>query len=92
VSATLLGGQWEVSVYVESIGPGPEKLVGTSTVLLNGGQTYNTTVTVTAGTLPDNPGPPESGVYKLVTVLTHRNFGNITNVAAVVEGPVLRIG
>jgi hypothetical protein len=31
-------------------------------------------------------------VYKLVTVLTHRNPGKISNVAAVAEGPTLRIG
>ena len=92
LSAVLLGGQWEVSAYVESIGPGPEQLVGSTVVPLDGSTAYNATVTVAKGTLPDNPGPPQSGVYKLVTVLTHRNFGKITNIAAVVEGPVLRIG
>ena len=38
------------------------------------------------------PAPPDSGVYKLVTVLTHRNFGSVSDVSAVEEGPFLRIG
>lgn len=92
LAAVLLGGEWEVSAYVESIGPGPEQLVGTTTVALTGATSYNAVVTVPGGTLPNDPGPPNSGVYKLVTVLTHRNFTKITNIAALVEGPVLRIG
>ena len=93
VSALLMGGRWEVAAYVESIGPGPEQQVGgTVRVPLNGGQAYAATVTVPANTLPNNPAPPNSGVYKLVTVLTHRNFGQVSDVAAVVEGPILRIG
>jgi hypothetical protein len=93
VSALLMGGRWEIATYVESIGPGPEQQVGgTVQVPLNGGQAYAATVTVPANTLPNNPAPPNSGVYKLVTVLTHRNFGQVSDVAAVVEGPILRIG
>jgi hypothetical protein len=92
LSALLLGGEWEVSTYVESIGPGPEQLVGSKLVPLNGGTTYSATVKVDKNTLPNDPQPTQqSGVYKLVTVLTHRNFNKITNVAALVEGPVLRI-
>ena len=92
--ALLAGGQWEVAAYVESIGPGPEQQVGlTSTVPLNGGRNYATTITVTGGTLPDNPAPPNSGVYKLIVVLTHRNFTVVSNVAAVIEsGQLVRIG
>ena len=93
VSALLMGGRWELAAYVESIGPGPEQQVGgTVLVPLNGGQAYAATVTVPSNTLPNNPSPPNSGVYKLVTVLTHRNFGQVSDVAAVVEGPILRIG
>ena len=93
VSALLMGGRWELAAYVESIGPGPEQQVGgTVLVPLNGGQAYAATVTVPSNTLPNNPAPPNSGVYKLVTVLTHRNFGQVSDVAAVVEGPILRIG
>ena len=94
LAALLLGGQWEVAAYVESVGAGPEQQIGpTSVVPLNGSAgPYTTTIIVPAGTLPNNPAPPESGVYKLVTVLTHRNFGNVSDVSAVEEGPFLRIG
>lgn len=93
--ALLTGGQWEVAAYVEGIGGvAPEQQVGnTETVLLNGGQNYAATITVAGGTLPNNPAPPNSGVYKLVVVLIHRNFGVVSNVAAVIEaGSLLRIG
>ncbi len=91
-SASVLAGEFEVTAYVESIGPGPERRVGAATQLVNGGLDYATVITVPANTLPDNPAPPASGVYKLITVLTHRNFGKITDVAAFVEGPIVRIG
>jgi hypothetical protein len=94
LAALLLGGRWEVAAYVESIGLGDEKQIGTTQVVLLDGRTtpYTATITVPAGTLPNNPAPPYSGVYKLVTVLIHRNFTKVTNVAAIVEGPVVRIG
>jgi hypothetical protein len=93
ISALLLGGQWELAAYVESIGPGPELQVGnTEVVPLNGTQNYAATIVVPAGSLPNNPSPPDSGVYKIVTVLTHRNFTQVTDVAAIEEGPMVRIG
>jgi hypothetical protein len=93
LAALLLGGEWQLAAYVESIGPGPEQQVGpTVTVPLTGATSYSADVTVPAGTLPDDPAPPTSGAYKTVTVLTHRNFGAVTDVVGVVEGPVLRIG
>lgn len=93
LAALLLGGDWDVAAYVESIGPGPEQQVGpTVTVPLTGTTTYSADIVVPANTLPDNPAPPISGAYKLVTLLTHRNFGVVSDVAAIVEGPLLRIG
>jgi hypothetical protein len=93
LAALLLGGEWQLAAYVESIGPGAEQQIGaTVTIPLNGGTNYTADVTVPANTLPDDPAPPTSGVYKVATVLTHRNFGSITDVVGVVEGPVLRIG
>ena len=78
---------------MESIGPGPEAQVGpTVTVPLNGGTTFSADIVVGANSLPNNPAPPDSGVYKVATVLTHRNFGATTDIVGVVEGPVLRIG
>ena len=93
LAALLLGGEWQLAAYVESIGPGPEQQVGpTVTIPLTGATNYSADITVSAGTLPDNPAPPTSGVYKTVTVLTHTNFGAVTDVVGIVEGPVLRIG
>ena len=93
LAALLLGGQWELAAYVESIGPGPEQQIGPTVVVpLSGATNYSADITVPANTLPDDPAAPTSGVYKTVTVLTHRNFGQITDVVGIVEGPVLRIG
>lgn len=92
LAALLLGGQFEVAAYVEAIGPGPEQQVGPTVVVpLNGGQNFAADIVVPANTLPDDVGPGQSGSYKLVTLLTHRNFGVVSDVAAVAEGPVLRI-
>jgi hypothetical protein len=92
--ARALCGKWELAAYVESMGQGPEQQIGkTEVVQLNGGTNYSAVITVPAGSLPDDPAPPRSGVYKLVTVLTHRGpSGKITDVAAFAEGPMLRIG
>jgi len=95
LAALLLSGRWEVTAYVEGIGgAAPEQQIGaTQIVALNGGQNYTTTITVPGGTLPNNPVPPNSGVYKVAVVLLHRNIFNVvTNVAAVIEVPgLLRI-
>ena len=92
LAALLLGGQWQLAAYVESIGAGPEQQIGaTVTVPLNGGTNFSANIVVPANTLPDDPAPPLSGTYKVVTLLTHRNFGKVTDVAAVVEGPIARI-
>jgi hypothetical protein len=92
LSASLLGGDLEFAAYVESIGPGREQQVGpTRTVTLTGATNYPDVIVVPASTLPNNLGPGESGAYKLVTLMTHRQFGAVTDVAAVVEGPILRI-
>jgi hypothetical protein len=93
LAALLLGGQWQLAAYVESIGPGPEQEIGAAvTIPLNGSTNYNANIVVPANTLPDNPAPPLSGTYKVVMLLTHRNFGQVTDVAGVVEGPIVRIG
>jgi hypothetical protein len=92
LAALLMGGQWEVAAYAESIGPGVEKQIGDTVVKpLDGSTTYNAEIKVPATTLPDNLGPGESGAYKVVVLLTHRNFGKVSDVAAIVEFPVVRI-
>jgi hypothetical protein len=92
LAALLMGGEFQVAAYVESIGPGREQQVGpTVTRALNGSTVFSGNIVVPANTLPNNLPPGQSGAYKLVTLLTHRNFGRISDVSAVVEGPVLRI-
>ena len=92
LAALLLGGEQEVAAYAESIGPGPEAKLDAVTVPLNGGTTYSATITVPATTLPNPPAAGESGAYKVVVLLTHRNFGQVSDVSAIVEFPVVRIG
>jgi hypothetical protein len=89
----FLGGTLDYAAYVEAIGPGVEQQVGaTESFVLNNTSPINVTITVPANTLPDNLGPGQSGAYKLVVLMTHRNVaGVVTDIAAVVEGPVLRI-
>ena len=93
-AATFLGGTFEYAAYVESIGPGPEQQVGNLETRVNNGTTpIDVDIVVSPGTLPNNVPPgPISGAYKLVVLLTHRdNAGAVTDVAAIVDGPVLRI-
>jgi hypothetical protein len=92
-SARVLGGRWEVAVYAESIGPGPERKIGpTKVVALDGRTNYGTVVVVPANTFANNPEPPDSGVYKIATVLLLRNFGKVTDVVAIDEATLVRIG
>jgi len=97
--ASLLGGQWLIRAYAESVGPGDEKQIG-NTVQLNvsagvpGGPParleYTADVNVPANTL-DDEGPTSSGVYKIVTIVTHRNFGGPTVLAGFSEGPMIQM-
>jgi len=87
-TAVVLDGQWTVKVYAESMGPGPEELIGTADVAANGGSDYSATINVPAGTLPPDV-PPDSGTYKLAVVITYRNaLGAFTEMAAFGEGPM----
>ncbi|TCO50239.1 hypothetical protein EV646_102313 [Kribbella antiqua] len=87
-TAALLDGKWTIKVYAESMGPGPEKLIGTATEAANGGPAYSTKITVPVSTLPSDV-PPDSGAYKLLVVITYRNtLGVLTEMAAFSEGPM----
>ncbi len=90
-TAALLDGEWTVNAYAESMGPGPEKLIGTSLVAANGGTAYSAKINVPAGTLTADV-PPDSGVYKLVLVITYRNDQNVlTELAGFAEGPLFML-
>lgn len=95
--ASLLGGQWLVRAYAESIGPGQEQQLGAA-VQINvaagvpggGALTYTATVSVAANTLAAETAT-SSGVYKLVVIVTHQNFGGPTILAGFSEGPVVQL-
>jgi hypothetical protein len=88
-AAVLLTGTWTVCVYVESVGPGPERLLGSSTVPADGGPEYATVLRMAPGTLPSNADPATaSGVYKVFAVLTYATSLNApTEITAFSEGP-----
>lgn len=88
-TAKVLDGEWTVKLYAESVGPGPEQQIGSATRAATGVQEYRARITVPAGTLPSDV-PPDSGVYKLVIVITYRNtLGQLTEMAAFSEGPMV---
>jgi hypothetical protein len=92
-TAILLTGTWTVRVYAESVGPGPEKLIGLATVAANGGKSYSTALTVPAHALPSNADPAAaSGVYHPVVVLSYEtNLGGKTQITGFGEGPTFMI-
>ncbi len=69
-----LGGNWDVSVYAESLGGGSEKRLGTASVAANAFTPdpdvnhvkYTATITVAPNTLDEHaPGTDVGGIYKL---------------------------
>jgi len=92
---------WIVTAYAESVGPGPELIVGTVNVPVlpfasaNAPFQYSTTITVPPNTLAEeNPGDPTvSGVYKLVvTVFLDSNLGSLGyDMMASATGPVIKV-
>ncbi len=90
--------RWSVEAYAESMGPGPEIQIASTTVAVGPAaspRSYQATLTVPANTLPEgNPGNGgPSGVYKLVTTcfldanLQHPGF----DIAGFAEGPIIRV-
>ncbi len=98
-----LAGTWNVSVFAESIGPGPEVRLGTTTVkttdtlpcTVNQAKSnctkYSATITVPAGTLTEDIGD-DSGTYKLVaTVFLDSSLGTPGfDLTGFREGPIIR--
>lgn len=78
-------GTWQVRAYLESIGPGPELLVASRDISMNGQNDYSH-VFLIGPNVPNRPGP-----YKLVTVLTSLNaLGRPAPFAGYDEGPILQ--
>jgi hypothetical protein len=95
-AAALLGGQWLVRVYAESIGPGQEVQIGTQAVSVGAGTAgptsiaYRANIPVAAGTLQAESGA-SSGVYTIVAVVTHNGFLGPTVLAGFEQGPVIQM-
>ncbi len=88
-------GTWDIEVFAESIGPGPELRIAAGSVPVGNptDTSWSFTATVTPGTLVEgNPGSGNpSGVYKLV--LTAFLNGNVNgfDVCGFAEGPVFKV-
>ena len=93
---SALGGSWSVEAYAESMGPGPEIQIASTSVPANPATlAYASTLIVPAGTLPEgNPsvGGP-SGKYKIVcSCFLNSSLGPPGyDISGYVEGPVIRI-
>lgn len=86
---SMIAGTWTVRLFVESMGPGPEAQLGTAVVALGANPNYSATINVGPNALP--AGPPASGVYKLVVVITHEAFGVKSEMAGFGEGPMFDV-
>lgn len=95
-----LGPNWDVVVFAESIGPGPEVELGRATVDKNTftadasqpfGRKYSATVQVKAGTITEDING-DSGTYKLVaTVFLNSSLGTPGfDLTGFREGPIIR--
>jgi hypothetical protein len=88
--------QFTVSLYAESIGPGPERLVG-SVIVAGSNHTpgpiwnFTGTVVVPPNSLPAANGPVASGVYRLTVIVTNSIGGVRDALAGFVEGPVIEM-
>ncbi|GEM_PF-590181 len=89
----IITGNWNVSVFMESLGPGFEGQVGYAVVPLESGllfsgppkqRTYQVDITVPAGT-------PPPGAYKLSIIIVHEVRGGVTSpIMAFHEGPIMQ--
>ncbi len=91
-----LGGSWNVQVFAESIGGGPELLIGRDdSVAADPLQSqYEVTFTVPPSTLQEgNPGDNVSGIYKLVvSVFLNSDLGAPGfDMTAFNEGPIIQV-
>lgn len=91
---------WVVTAYAESQGPGDEKFLAKSEVPIGTppfpqDKAYETTITVPAGTLPEeNPGDEsQSGVYKItVTAFLNSALGQVGyDMMGYAEGPIIKV-
>lgn len=89
-AAAIMGGDWHLRAYLESIGPGFEGQIGptvnvpvATTPPLPLPRNYHADINVAAGAVP-------AGTYKLVTVLLYTNGGFPNEIAGFSEGPLVQ--
>ena len=80
----LLSGEFDVHLFAESFGPGPEARIGGKLVPISpGSQTYHVHIEVPGNVFDPSTNPPlGSSYYKLVTVIEHRNVAGAETVIA----------
>jgi len=88
-AATTLGGEFIVKVFAESLGPGPEVLLGSVVKQVSDAppsldRHYMVDILV-------NPNPLPEGPYRLVSAILYRNGGIPGNIAGVEEGPTIQV-
>lgn len=103
---SALEGEWDVSVYAESLGKGPEKRLGTAKVKTTEAEEledktkpnlkkYTVTIKVPEKTLPPHdPGSDVGGIYKLVTaVFLNSKIAGVLgfDLVGYSEGPIIQV-
>jgi hypothetical protein len=93
---SALGGNWNVQVFAESIGGGPEILLASdnSVPADPNRATYDVTINVPPNTLQEgDPGSNVSGIYKLVAmVFLNSNLGDPGfDMTGFNEGPIIQV-
>jgi hypothetical protein len=88
----LVNTSFEAHLFVESMGPGPEVHLGSGTVTVTGTGVYNVDINV-GPNQPQFNGPPAiSSLYKVVTVVEHKNNANAeTIIAGFAEAPAIHL-
>lgn len=89
IGAPGLGGEWRVSVYLESMGPGYEGQVAAIVYPMSLTPPIITRHFHEQLKIPANSAP--NGVYKLVVTLRHFNQNVAQRTAAFAEGPLIEL-
>ena len=93
-TSDIIGGDFRVRLFVESVGPGPEMQIGATEFVpaVPFQNNYDKTIIVAGGALPgEDVFPSSSGVYKIVAVLQHRNGGSANEVSGFAESPLIQL-
>ena len=93
---SALGGRWNVQVFAESLGGGPEILLANDNSVAADPQVsdYAVELTIPPNTLDEgNPGSQTSGIYKLVVaVFLNSNLGSPGfDMTGFNEGPIIQV-